>query len=438
LELRRRQIDEVSAPTFHEIAAVLIKRLESLPGGEGVDDVGILTQAISEAEAESTGVPSGTAIPPSLSQKAERCLNGTVADLVRRGLVTSSDTLARVLPQITSGIQASGILDLKLRRLYSAIYRAFRRRRSLLLLNLQRQVGIEALPWVQVIDQLGAGRLSSSELSKQTLEEVSVLALTAFPHAIIPNKLLQEFRALAVGAELDLPLVDELAADIFMGKLSSKFLESAKIAAELLENTLYEKYYGIEFSRIRSLASAKGNPPDSLVQIAEDGNDAFFQLCVSRSGVRFGTWDPAINGMIIEQQQILTTQNLAVLYSRLHLRDVLANQLGEMARHCFEWICRRQQMKASNWHAQLIMLKNTAYAWRQMIFFLALSPTGYPVHFLNWAEDQFQRQTEEFKARFRPALAGLEVAVTGAKPDNLSTRSFLGWSKDRHWLFPSV
>lgn len=66
--------------------------------------------------------------------------------------------------------------------------------------------------------------------------------------------------------------------------------------------------------------------------------------------------------MIIEQQQILTTQNLAALFAGLNLPDALRGQLGEMAKQCFRWICRRQQMKVGNWHARLIMLKNTAYA----------------------------------------------------------------------------
>ena len=87
-----------------------------------------------------------------------------------------------------------------------------------------------------------------------------------------------------------------------------------------------------------------------------------------------GTWDPATNGMIIEQQQILTTQNLAALLAGLGLTDAIRFRLGEMARYCFHWICERQQMKIDRWHARLIMVKNTAYAWRQMIFFLSLLP----------------------------------------------------------------
>ena len=183
----------------------------------------------------------------------ERCLNETVAVLVDRGLITSGETLARVLPQMTSGLRAAGISDPSLRQLYAAIYRAFRRRRSLLLLNLEKQVQIEELPWVAAIDRFRDKDLSSRQLAAQALEEVTLLTITSFPHAILPNKLLQELRALAKGAGLDIPLVDEVAADIFMGKFSGKFVESAKRAADLIEGSLYATYYGIDCAEVRRL-----------------------------------------------------------------------------------------------------------------------------------------------------------------------------------------
>ena len=105
------------------------------------------------------------------------------------------------------------------------------------------------------------------------------------------------------------------------------------------------------------------------------------------------------------------------------------------------WVCKRQQMKVDTWHARLIVLKNTAYAWRQMIFFLSmLSPTDTS-DFLTWAQDYFEVQPEEFRNRFRPALSGLLFAADGGSIDTGSAkdagiRQFLGWSKARHWLSP--
>jgi hypothetical protein len=113
---------------------------------------------------------------------------------------------------------------------------AFRRRRSLLLLNLEHQVQIEELPWVAAINAFRVDELLAHELSRQTLEQIVVLALTAFPQQILPNKLLQEIRALA---EPSLPIVDEVAADIFMGDFSEKYLRAAQQAGMLLAGTWY-------------------------------------------------------------------------------------------------------------------------------------------------------------------------------------------------------
>lgn len=436
LQRREQQQAEVSAPLFSDIAEVVIERLEAYPPDEGLDEIAPLAQPVSRAEADGTGLPAGTAIPLPIQRRIERCMRATIAELVARGLLTSGDSLARVLPQVTAGYRAAAISDPLLRQLYTAIYRAFRRRRSLLLFNLEKQVAIEELPWVAAIDHFRNETQSAQTAARQALEEVVALTLTAFPYAILPNKLLQELRALIKSADLDIPLVDEVAADIFMGAFSGKFLAAAKGAADLLEGTLYATYYGIDYTAVRALAETpqpSGNRGGRRIVV-----DHFAQYCATRAGVSLGGWDPAKNGMIIEQQQILTTQNLAALFVGLELTDALAGQLGEMARQCFVWICRRQQMKIDRWHARLIMLKNTAYAWRQMVFFLSLLPEAEVAEFLRWAEAHLAAQPPEFQARFTPVLQGLRLAANGipleTAPPQPVARRFLGWSKAKHWL----
>ena len=434
---RKRQAAYVAGPTFHEIAGIVIERFGQHDKADGLDDVGYLKQAINKAEAESSGVAEDTPIPINIQRKVERCLNDTVDVLIERGLITSGETLARVLPQMISGIRAGGIADPDLRQLYAAIYRAFRRRRSLLLLNLEKQVQIEELPWVAAIERFRNENLSDRDLASQTLEEVTLLTVKSFPYAILPNKLLQELRALVKGANLDIPLVDEVAADIFMGEFSGKFLESAKRAADLLSGTLYPNYYGIDYAEVKKIREVRQPVRRWWGHSAEVSTDKFVELCSKRAGVRLGTWDPATNGMIIEQQQILTTQNLATLFAGLNLADTLGNQLDEMARECFIWVCKRQQMKIDRWHGRLIMLKNTAYAWRQMIFFLSLLPPATVSDFLKWAHDYLEAQGEDFRNRFRPALTGLVLAAEGRSIESeVGVRRFLGWSKSRHWLLP--
>ena len=445
IEARRLQASYVSGPTFLDIACVVLPRLKQHREDEGVDDLAHLTEAVTKDEAATFGIPENTEVPQSIQRKVERCLNQTIEVLLEREIITSGESLARVLPQITSGIRAAGISDPSLRRLYSAIYQSFRRRRSLLLLNLETQVRIEELPWIAAIDRFRTDDLSGRELAHQTLEEIVVLTLTAFPHAILPNKMIRELRTLAKTAELDIPLVNEVAADIFMNQFSKTFHKAAKVPADLLHDSLYARYYGVDYQQIRELEEKQISLGIHKTLLDWFGieqtvyTDSFAQLCADRAGVTLGDGETAANGMVIEQQQIITTQNLAALCLALNLVDVLRPQLGEMAQQCFTWICRRQQMKVDAHHGKLIMLKNTAYAWRQMIFYLSLLSKPELAEFLAWAEEHFEAQTQVFRNRFRPALNGLRLVADGGSLEGESAakrdaRRFLGWSVEKHWL----
>lgn len=85
------------------------------------------------------------------------------------------------------------------------------------------------------------------------------------------------------------------------------------------------------------------------------------------------------------------------------------------------------------------MVKNTAYAWRQMLFFLSVARA--PVDdFMRWAEEHFGSQSASFQARFAPAVRGLRHTVQGGWFDAAGAspgggRRFLGWSTERHWVF---
>lgn len=435
-QIHERQAEQAAGPAHHEIASVIQHRLASYPPEAGLEILDSIIQPVTADDGHGSQVPPGTVIPPSICRKVSRCLCETADVLVERGIITSSEILARVIPQFTSGLWAVGFADPHLRNLYAAIYRAFRRRRSLLLLNLESQVRIEELPWVAAMERFRSKDLSARELSRQTLKEVAVLTIRAFPHAILPNKLLQEMRSLAKGAELNLPLVEELAADIFMDDFSPKFTEAAKQAAELLEGSLYARYFGIDCAAVRRLPETKSERIWLWFR-KEASPNPLVELCIARAGVTDAArGDVARNGMVIEQAQILTTQNLAVLSRAFNLGEELRHDLRDMAERCFKWICRRQQAKTDNWHATLIMLKNTAYAWRQMVFYLSHVPSEDVRVFLEWADEHLHQQADAFRIRFSPALRGLAAAHAGHSLDDRSQSAcrFLGWTKTRHWL----
>jgi hypothetical protein len=449
---RRRQVADVDVPLFDAIAMVMTQRLEQAAPrdkgiDEGVDDLASIERAIGEPEAAAFAIAPGTPIPRLFRRKIARTLRATIDVLVERGVITSGETLARVLPQATAALAAGSLGDPALRQLYASIYRAFRRRRSLLLLNLEKQVTIDELPWVAAIDRFRSDNVSARASSRDTLADLTCLTLTAFPDAILPNKLLQELGMLADDAGLDIPLVEEIAVDIFMGRFTSKFVEAAHRAADLLDGSLYARYYGIDYDAIRALPvekpakqPAKQAAQQPVGKPAPPKPDPFADLCAARAGVKPGGRRRTVtNGMIIEQEQILTTHNLAVLFAALDLKDRLRDRLMDMARHCFTFICKRQQMKIDVHHARLIVVKNTAYAWRQMIFYLSLLSAAEIDEFQVWAEAHLGEASASFRHRFRPAMLGLAHAAAGRSLDTESAasagvRRFLGWTDTPHWL----
>lgn len=434
---REAQAAQVKDPPFHLVARVVGARLERHPQDGGIEDLTRVLQPVTRAEADESSVRVGTPIPPSIREKAKRCLAGSPETLVEHGIISSGETLAQVLPPVVGDLRSAGIPDPGLRQVYASVYQSFRRRRSLLLLNLEHQVRLEELPWVAPIEELRPRGGSGVELARMALKRMAILALTSFPFSPFPNKLIQEFQALAADGELDLFLTEELAADIFMGQFSTKFVRAAKRAAGLLRGTLYETYYGIDYDAVRRLPEPER--PKRVGWEFRREPDPFAIFCASRAGVALGQWKPAINGMVIEQQQILTTHNLAGLFAAFGLSEELKERLPGLAEKCFVWTCRRAQMKTLPGHATLIMLKHAAYAWRQMVFFLALLPRDQVGRFLSWAEDHLRKQSPEFQERFRPALLGLKLAAEGRSLDDshiaaLGARRLLGWTVQRHWL----
>jgi hypothetical protein len=263
------------------------------------------------------------------------------------------------------------------------------------------------------------------------------LAIRAFPQQILPNKLLQEVRTLAEGAGLHLPIVNEVAADIFMGDFSEQYLRAAQQAGTLLAGTLYERYYGVDYVQIQQIDDVTPS------RYGASTSPTFTRLCYERAGATQtgGRWSVARNGTVIEQDQILASHNLAVLFHELGLIETLGPQLEELARRCFAWICHRQQQKINAWRPRLRMIKNSAYAWRQTVFFVALLPTETIDTFLGWAYDHLGQQRPAFQARFRPALHSLALVAAGGPVDTQDqhrhtsdARRFLGWTTERHWL----
>lgn len=438
---REMQARIAAQPPHDVFRAELKKRLDTYGKDEGLTDA---AAAIAPVD--------GAPLPKSLIEKVERAAEDTVERLIQKGVIGSGEVLARVLPHLIGQVRAAGVEDPRLRRIYHAVYSAFRRRRGLLLLNLEHQVRLEELPWIKTIQPWLGDDTRVRSLAAESLHQVARLNFEAFPETITPNKLVRELRSLSAAADLKLPFTDELAADIFMGAFSGTFLEAAKVAARLLDGSLYARYYALPIARILSL-------DDLEKKYATTSSPGFFAICRERAGGgdQQQRWSPAANGTIIEQAQILTTHNLAVLFRAFPLAKELP--LRSLAERCFKLVTheltRRNPTsrdpatvnpathlrslplaaRSASWKNQLQSVKNSAYAWRQMIFFLSFAAPSESDTFLRWASEHLDAQPEGLKERFTPAMEALKRAAIG-ETLGPQDRRFFGWTVGRHWIFP--
>ncbi|MFJ2212026.1 hypothetical protein ACIQVO_01745 [Streptomyces sp. NPDC101062] len=439
MALRHRQAEQAALPSHHGLARLVLRRLAVLPRETGITDVASFLGPVTEEESRETGLPAGAVVPATIRQVVESALSAPLGTLVERGVVPSAEVLAELVPQLVAAATAHAYGDDTLRALMAANYRAFRSRRSLLLLNLERQVRVEELPWVRAVSGQRSAVLGSAEGdgALDVLRQLGELTVQAFPGTILPNPLIRELGVLERQCDLGAPFVEELAADIFMGTFSPKFLTAARVAGELLGGgTLYERYYGIDYAAIRNLAITETSTALTRSHQART-SPGFARLCAERAGKASRSWSVAANGMVIEQAQILTTHNLATLVHRVGV----APQPGwaDLARRCFVTVCRLTARVHHN-PRPLGTIKDAAYAWRQMVFHLSLCPPEEQRRVIAGLNEETARHPAHAATRLAPALAGLALAVEGGAfgPDGTAdggrARRFLGWSTDGHWM----
>ncbi|KAA5837165.1 hypothetical protein F1721_04985 [Saccharopolyspora hirsuta] len=430
--LRAMQARSIAAPTHAAVAGLVAARLDRYPADGGVPSLEPITAAVSEEDA-ATGVPVGTAIPEHLADKVARAWEAPVDELVHRGVITSGEVLAQVLPQLTARFAAAGLDDPVLAGVYEQTYTAFRRRRSLLLLDLEQQVRFDELPWVRALAVCRSSSADRAVAARRSLEQAALLAITSFPHALLPNPLVRELGAMSSLAGTRLPLVEEVAADIFTGTFTAKWREAAAVASRELAGTVYAAYYDL--------------PPESgwteerrsRFKWGRRTADDFAERCGQRSAeAGSGGNFVARNGAVLEQSQILTTHNLAVLVHELGLADQVREHAPDLVRRTFDWIVGRLGQRPDfGYHAALIQVKNAAYAWRQAVFLLSFcTPEEQQAQVRGLAE----AVRGAGLTRFEPAVEGLAHVLGGGRFDASGTapgggRRFLGWARGKHWYF---
>lgn len=440
--LRAVQAVIAGRPTHAALAHVVAGRLDRFPADGGLPALDPVVGDVTDAEAPAIG--DGVAVPASVVRTVSRALEAPVEELIERGVIGSGEVLARVLPQVTAQYVSASIDDPVIAGLYARTYTAFRRRRSLLLLNLEHQVRFEELPWVAGLSGFRA-RGRSTQATRQALHRAVLLALDSFPERILPNPLVREFGALATAADVRLALVEEVAADIFMGTFTTKWRTAAKVASESLQGSLYARYYDLPGPEFWSSAPESNGWARRLQRRwgKETATD-FTALCRSRAaeaGLGGHSRSVAANGAVLEQSQILTTHNLAVLTVGLDLEPALRERAPDLTDLVLAWVLQTHAHLPKQHHAALQAVKNISYAWRQAIYLLSYcdheSQAVSVNRLLGATASGTARQLKPVVDGLAHVHAGGHFSSTGVA-DGGTGRRLLGWSVGRHWLLQSA
>lgn len=406
----------------------LRERLLSVPRGSGIEDIAHMEAPLTNDEANAAKLPAGTPLPRALTARLQAAVEAPLTTHLAEGRIGSSEVLATTLPQLTGPALAKRFDDAKAQRLYADTYRAFKRRRSLLLLWLQHQVRFEELPWVSAMESLSDR--PAKEATRSLLSAFAALAIDTFPATITPNKLVSELSTLAkVAFDAPLPLVEEIASDIFMGTFTEKYLSAAQVAADALgEDSLYARYYGLPYARVRSMRASES-------QFGKQTSAAFDALCVELADAAEGN-PRARNGMIIEQASILTTHNLAVLTSTLSLDLPRAFLASRVFNDVLDMLEQKVLPEKTPHRTRMKSAKNLAFAWRQMLFFLSQASSAEVLQFQRDSHALLLERSTLAQERFMPVMRGLDIVVEGghlARWDPTAPR-LLGWSTTRPFL----
>ncbi|MCB9600682.1 MAG: hypothetical protein H6722_07635 [Sandaracinus sp.] len=415
-----------SRPTHRAIGALVAARIEA--SGEPDDGRPELDAALGPVCANEVVAP----VPRSIVDKAQRCLSAPLPTLIARGVLRSGEMLAMVSPQRTARVSArhfgAAAGDARLEALYRRVQLAFARRRSLLLLDLQHQTRLRELPWIAALHRTIGAKSDEvfARAARDVLRELAGLHVTTYPQTILPNPLVAELRNLASSAGLDLPFTEEIAADIFMGTFSAKFAKAAQRASEQLHGSLYARYYDVDARALGSMHATK-------TRWGVPTFPAYDALCRVRAELAGPCSSYVVtNGRMLEQSQILTTHGLALVTGDLGVEvDAAA-----LAWRAFEDVRRRMARTLPAGGIALRNVKNAAYAWRQMLFFLSATDEATQRAFV--ARMWEAERDAPSRASFLPALVGLEAIVRGERftTDGRTSdggRRFLGWSAGPHW-----
>ena len=201
-----------------------------------------------------------------------------------------------MMTTVALGVPQDGEPDF-LRVILVRTMQAFMTRRSIMLLDVDGQVRASEVPWIGVLQRVLKIDEHSHASREKGLAWLLGMSINTFPHCMVPNETLRLIRE----CKPEIPVLEELAVDIFTGRLVPKFGRTCELAAKQLgTDSAYCRYYGGYLSQLwgrKSISSA------DLVEWAGRGLDAGMYT------VR--------NGMLLERVRVATCFNMLLPLSVL-------------------------------------------------------------------------------------------------------------------------
>jgi len=446
-KIREEQNHRASLPAHSEIAKALAA---TLPMSDyGLTNVEAL---LSHVMLDGHGA---TIIPPNICKIVQSAMVATIPELVGQGIVPSAETMAELTTQLTALEIGRAYENEDIGLLMAETYKAFARRRSLLLLNLASQVRFDELPWVNPL----ISEKHPTALYVKTAHKLAAYVIDFFPGFVLPNPLVEQLNMLYSIAGKHRPFLAELAADIFMGRFVKKFDDAAFTAAELLRGTIYERYYCLDYTGfadayVMKYGSASENAAveNNADEIKTEENKAKMNSTARKitnesallDAIVLAYLDKSIkpqesrsfsivikNGMLIELGQVYTTHNLATLMSeQVKLAKSYEELVAESFNRVRKLIIRSIKVsKVGAYRSALRDIKNAAYGWRQGIFFLSLIDA--PASIICAEEELFASALgQDISTRLFERLK----AVVHEEYPWESAPAFLGWTAGPHWV----
>jgi len=181
--------------------------------------------------------------------------------------------------------------------------------------------------------------------------------LAASPQSLLSDAALKEWQERAAAIGLPFSFSSQTG-----DRVSLACLEAARAAEKVLAGSVYERYFDLHAA---------------FQQVADVSFDpfAFGVLCELRAGftTRSSQNMQKRKDCIVEQLQVMTSNNLAALVVSLGLVESIDVNWDDLVLSTWQWVLAKLEDPPEEEDARGLVCREVATAWRQLIFYLALA-----------------------------------------------------------------